>query len=1296
MQHLLSVCIIALLLPASTRAQQVRLTEADSTTTTLSRGGILFRDGHLVDARLGGDSSDEVHIIVALKTPEASGKGAGSENPVPAFLDYLHRHAPPGKRRPAVNQQFSLPAPGVALTVTADMLSIVRRAPGVIHMETDDPVEAYPARTHAYPRRSAPVQDSVSVETIGAEAAWQEFGVSGAGITIAVLDSGVDYMHPAFGGAFGPGARVRGGYDFVNGDEDPMDDNGHGSHVAGIAAGIGPLIAGVAPAASLLAVKVLDHTGSGRESHILAGIDWAVRAGADIINLSLGGAGHPDDLLGQAVDAAAAAGVVVVAATGNSGRFQDVGTPAAAAGALGVGSVSRTGEVSSFSSRGPTLNTFAVKPELVAPGEQILSARPGGGFQVLSGTSMATPHVAGAAALVMEARPDLSESDIRHLLAATSASTGNNVFEQGAGLLRVDHAIRAALVPSAASLNFGLIGSNQGIVERRVEVTFRNTSQASLDLALAVEPQTGGLPPQASVRVEPSRLAVPPGAVAEAALILTVNSAQFTDNNVPPNLAGWLVAESTTGPVPDRERLRIPFSAASGNVLQLSSTHVPLQVAVLTTESAQLLNPGARASVLLEAGTYDVVAAFELENPSTDAVRRSVITRRGVEVNGATAVELDAEDVSRWIPLNPVGPSDRTAIIVSDFEVIRDLASGTSLLLVDDQSWDEIGFSTGEAGIQLDWMGRVDAGQPPEPAWTPITIRPTTAIATNDARDLLPIDLTVARGSVPSTPGPLHVGEIHWTEQGVGLELVLEDPELQRLTPGEANVAEGPHRMWHGRPPPEHEFRFFQMNVHERAANGRRLFDGPLVFWTPEGPALGVTTNTSLPWVRVDRPLELRYGNTAPFWNGRMFQLTLGRSYFGQPPFIRGQDFEAPLVPIRFRLVSGEGRTVDEQLLLENAHRRGFRNTIEFTPGEHEMLFEAGAYVLDGIPGRFRVSLRFNSLLQPRPPTMFTHARLLDAGGRATTQIDQGASGEVRFFHDVGYEAEIAIRRTGTSLWESLPVVTLTHTANVVDRPISTATVGPGLEPGFHDVRVQLRDDVGTLTEVVTSPHFRVGRRDAALNSAPSPATLIAPDDSLTSPQLPVFQWNAGVDGDPGDLVFHEVRVRGPGLDTTIVVRDKTVLVPGDDDVFTGMPLTTGQFVPDAWYAWSVSALDGLARSDESSVRHFRLESKATSVEETHVDNASSPDGERSGIRAAYPIPAPGGRFTVEVALPAPGDVSWELFDVSARRVARGHAPSRVHTFQVNPDGTLPPGIYALVVTTTSGTYRRVIPVGVE
>lgn len=293
-----------------------------------------------------------------------------------------------------------------------------------------------------------------SVLLIGAPFVWQLSdgegkAVTGEGVRVAILDTGVDYMHPDLGSGFGPAYKVVAGYDFVNLDDDPMDDNWHGTHVAGIVAASGT-ITGVAPGASLMAYKVLDASGVGDVSNIIAGLeraadpddDPATDDGAHVINLSLGGWGNPDDPLCQAVDNAVAQGIVVVVAAGNGGsRYRSLGSPGVARRALTVGASDIADSLADFSSRGPIAGfPDVIKPDITAPGVAISSTLPLTHWEPYSGrqtgTSMAAPHVAGAAALVRQLHPDWTAEMIKANLMNTARDLGWAVYDQGAG--RVD------------------------------------------------------------------------------------------------------------------------------------------------------------------------------------------------------------------------------------------------------------------------------------------------------------------------------------------------------------------------------------------------------------------------------------------------------------------------------------------------------------------------------------------------------------------------------------------------------------------------------------------------------------------------------------------------------------------------------------------------------------------------------------------------------------------------------------------------------------------------------------------
>ncbi|NUR70184.1 MAG: S8 family serine peptidase [Hamadaea sp.] len=236
---------------------------------------------------------------------------------------------------PKAEHQFTLLVNAVAMTVPASEVATLAKLPGVTGVYDNLPVRAY---------------TDVSVPLIGATDVWQQPDPSGTpatgtGVTVAVIDSGVDYSHPDLGGGFGPGHKVVGGYDYVNDDADPMDDNGHGTHVAGIIAGKAAApggITGVAPGARLLAYKVMNDQGFGETEDIVAAIEAASDPAnpnrADVINMSLGGYADGLDPLGLAASAASAAGIVVVAAAGNDGPgAMSVGSPAAADGVIAVG-----------------------------------------------------------------------------------------------------------------------------------------------------------------------------------------------------------------------------------------------------------------------------------------------------------------------------------------------------------------------------------------------------------------------------------------------------------------------------------------------------------------------------------------------------------------------------------------------------------------------------------------------------------------------------------------------------------------------------------------------------------------------------------------------------------------------------------------------------------------------------------------------------------------------------------------------------------------------------------------------
>ena len=380
-------------------------------------------------------------------------------------------------------------------------------------------VKSSPFVKNVFPNYEVKASLMDSVPLINADDVWQLNDnqgkkVTGEGTTIAIIDTGIDYTHPDLGGCLGSNCKVIGGYDFINYDNDPMDDYGHGTHVAAIAAGgnslttalggggptpspfLGPF-RGVAPGAKLVAYKVLNQNGSGWDSGIISAIERSVDPNQDgnfsdhwdVINLSLGGFGDPDDPMSTAIDNAVNAGVVAAIAAGNSGQFGKftIGSPGTARKAITVGATDKTDSLAYFSSRGPVVwyndqkeGKVIVKPDVVAPGVNICAAQWDSWLNdrkcidnshiSISGTSMASPHVAGVVALIKQKHPDWNPAQIKAVLKNKVKNiTGKTVIEAGSGRIDALLAVNESDSPPVAELGQVLISGKNRTIAGRIQ-----------------------------------------------------------------------------------------------------------------------------------------------------------------------------------------------------------------------------------------------------------------------------------------------------------------------------------------------------------------------------------------------------------------------------------------------------------------------------------------------------------------------------------------------------------------------------------------------------------------------------------------------------------------------------------------------------------------------------------------------------------------------------------------------------------------------------------------------------------
>ncbi|WWQ66257.1 S8 family peptidase [Streptomyces sp. Q6] len=373
-----------------------------------------------------------------------------------------------------------------------------------------------------------------SVPQIGAPAAWAA-GYDGKGVKIAVLDTGVDATHPDLKDQVVEAKNFSAA-------ADATDHFGHGTHVASIAAGTGAksggTYKGVAPGAKLLNGKVLDDEGYGDDSDILAGMEWAAAQGADVVNLSLGGTdtAEIDPLEAEVNKLSRDKGVLFAIAAGNEGPHS-VGSPGSADAALTVGAVDGKDKLADFSSTGPRVGDGAVKPDVTAPGVDITAAAAPGsvidkevgqkppGYLTISGTSMATPHVAGAAAILKQEHPDWTYQELKGALVGSAKGGPYTPFQQGSGRIQVDRAIKQTVFAQPVSVSFGVAQwPHTDDTALTKQVTYKNTGtkDVTLDLAVSATNPKGAAAPAGFFTLGARTLTVPAGDT--ASVDLTANT----------------------------------------------------------------------------------------------------------------------------------------------------------------------------------------------------------------------------------------------------------------------------------------------------------------------------------------------------------------------------------------------------------------------------------------------------------------------------------------------------------------------------------------------------------------------------------------------------------------------------------------------------------------------------------------------------------------------------------------------------------------------------------------------------
>ncbi|WP_240338413.1 S8 family peptidase [Peribacillus alkalitolerans] len=491
---------------------------------------------------------------------------------------------------------------------------------------------------------------SQSVPQIGAPTAW-ESGFTGKGVKVAVLDTGIDPNHPDLANQID---EVK---SFVPG-ETADDVDGHGTHVASTVLGTGAASQGknkgVAPEARLLVGKVLDNTGNGLDSWIIDGMEWAAH-NAKIVNMSLGGgASDGTDPLSQAVNRLSEeTGALFVISAGNKGIAGEgtIGSPGAADAALTIGAVDKTDKIAYFSSKGPRSGDMGLKPDLSAPGVGIVAARSGltsgsGSYMSLSGTSMAAPHVAGAAAILLQKNPEWNGTQLKDALMGTSKRLDYSPYHIGSGRLDISAAVHST-VRATGSLFFGFFkwpNANAQPVQKTVTYTNDSDSAVTLNLQADFKNANGKNVPDGVLTVSENQINVPANGTKTVTVTVDPKLADFgryEGHLTATDSESKQVAHTSMGMVKEEERYPLTFKAKDRNG-DPTVTYVYL-LNEKNKNELEIIAVNGTTETRLPPGTYSAMSYMKVDT-ETDHSGVALVGNPEIKLVGPQTVELDARE----------------------------------------------------------------------------------------------------------------------------------------------------------------------------------------------------------------------------------------------------------------------------------------------------------------------------------------------------------------------------------------------------------------------------------------------------------------------------------------------------------------------------------------------------------------------------------------------------------------------------------------------------------------------------
>jgi hypothetical protein len=960
----------------------------------------------------------------------------------------------------------------------------------------------YVKRIH-YDRRIQALLDE-SVHLIRADSVWTAYGKQGQGVIVGIIDTGIDYFNPALGGGFGPNFKVVGGYDLENNDSDPRDDNGHGTHVAGIVAADGQNIKGVAPKAKLMAYKVLDADGFGFESNVIAAVDSVVRARADIANMSLGAPGDPEDALSVAVDNAVKVGVTFCVAAGNSGSFRGISSPGTARRAITVGASSKSDGIAPFSAKGPTKRIHGLKPDIVAPGVLITSTVLNNALDSYSGTSMASPHIAGVAALLKSIHPAWPPAKIKSAIMTTAVDLGEEPMVQGAG--RVD-ALKSAGVKSFAvpsNLSFGLDSSNQDTWTRLDTLWVYNSFSEAQSYAIS----TTSLPSGITISPTPSSFSLAVGDSQMVQVALAVN------NNIVPYPEGGSLSYGGSmfirGTV---DTMRVPWAFVKAARLFVTSDAPAFFSLVSRTYAAFSYEAdsatGTYFELVVPKGSYDLLA--EIVDFSSRHMR--LIFREKLAVNDFDRINLSAAEVNKMIHFAAVDDQSNPLVSYPFQQSLYTLAFpdssyvGQWLYFGFDDTVFHSGFSgrfTLLSGQQaFDGQRKVFVVQ-----HQPMTnIQLSSIVAANSPADYIKQHL---RTEFPPTSPENGVSFYFWNR-------ILFDTLWAYITFAGDDPARVSGNPWDG-------LLFNTRDVHPHYGFATS-FDAFSSTTSLNSPSLHLS---SLPFGVLRDSIGTFLGNKvapnlflsphdgvlsfggAPLYTDAYFanNVLADRNFAAAPYFFGPLDDFRSFVPASFKLYDNSNVIVATDTL--------FRlRALSLTPNAYRLEVIHQGYFVNGVRGRATLNASFDLRRTDANPPGLSSLRVLNAQSVPVGVLKKNEQAMLQFaandlntemknddifyrYQSIADSTKLYYRRFGTSTWQQLPLTFLTEDSASTFRigklyaaDISSTTV---FDSAAIDLRFEFWDRSGNWTQWTLEPAFGVGTFGFLTS---------ADDERSSSPEIP-------------------------------------------------------------------------------------------------------------------------------------------------------------------------------------------------